>query len=343
MHMADSLLSPAVGTAMCAVSAAALAFSVAKVKKDDLCEKKVPVIGVMGAFVFTAQMINFTIPGTGSSGHIGGGILLAAMLGSYPALLSLSAVLIIQCLFFADGGLLALGANIFNLGVVPCLIVYPLFYKPFVRKGITAAGITIASITAVVVGLQLGAFGVVLETLFSGITKLPFTAFALLMQPIHLAIGIIEGIITAAVLCFVHKMRPEIMESSFERTPIKKEVPVRNVLVALAVITLVTGGLLSLFVSSHPDGLEWSIEKIAGTTELETESLFLENAAAIQEKTAFLPDYDFPDAPPVPSSLGTILAGISGGVFTLILAGISVLIISLVKKKQKNPDTAGPA
>ncbi len=71
-------------------------------------------------------MINFTIPGTGSSGHIGGGILLAMLLGEFPALLTIASVLVIQCLIFADGGLLALGANIFNMGVIPCLIVFPI-------------------------------------------------------------------------------------------------------------------------------------------------------------------------------------------------------------------------
>jgi cobalt/nickel transport system permease protein len=115
---------------MCAASAAAIAFSVAKIKKDELCEKKVPIIGVMGAFVFAAQMINFTIPGTGSSGHIGGGILLAAMLGGSPALLAISAVLIIQCLFFADGGLLALGCNIFNVDADYWRIVFAVRFFP---------------------------------------------------------------------------------------------------------------------------------------------------------------------------------------------------------------------
>jgi len=334
MHMADSLLSPVVGTAMCALSVTALAYSVSKIKKDDLCEKKVPIIGVMGAFVFAAQMINFTIPATGSSGHIGGGILLAAMIGSFPALLSLAAVLIIQCLFFADGGLLALGCNIFNMGVIPCLIVYPLLFKPHVKKGITVTGITAASIVAVVVSLQLGAFSVVLETLFSGITELPFSSFVLLMLPIHLAIGIIEGIVTAAVLCFVYKMRPEIMESSFERTAIKNDKPIKNVLITLAVITLIIGGLLSLFASSHPDGLEWSIKNITGSTEIETENAFLERAASIQEKTAFMPDYNFSGADEEGTAAGTTLAGILGGVFTFLLAGISVLIISVIKKKQ---------
>jgi len=334
MHMADSLLSPVVGTAMCAVSAAAIGFSVSKIKKDDLCEKKIPIIGVMGAFVFAAQMINFTIPATGSSGHIGGGILLAAMIGSFPALLSFAAVLIIQCLFFADGGLFALGCNIFNMGVIPCLIVYPLLFKPLVKKNITAGRITAASIAAVIVALQLGAFLVTLETLFSGITELPFSGFVLLMQPIHLAIGIIEGIVTAAVLCFVYRMRPEIMESSFERTAIKNNTPVKNVLITLAVITLITGGLLSLFVSSHPDGLEWSIEKMTGSTEIETEDASLERAASIQEKTAFLPNYNFPGAGEEGSAAGTTLAGILGGIFTFLLAGISVLIISVVKRKR---------
>ncbi len=126
MHMADALLSPAVGTTMFAVSAAANAYAAVKIKKNDLSEKKIPVMGVMGAFVFAAQMINFAVPATGASGHIGGGILLASIIGGFPALVSMSVVLIIQCLFFADGGLLALGCNIFNLGVIPCLLIYPL-------------------------------------------------------------------------------------------------------------------------------------------------------------------------------------------------------------------------
>ena len=214
MHMADALLSPAVGGAMYLASGAAVAYSTVKVKQNELGEKKLPLMAVAGAFVFAGQMINFTIPGTGSSGHIGGGILLAALLGGYPALLTIAAVLIIQSLFFADGGLLALGCNIFNMGVIPCLLVYPLIYKPIVRKGLSAGRIALASILSVVVGLQLGAFGVVLQTLASGVTALPFTTFTMLMQPIHLAIGIVEGLVTAAVLSFVYKARPEILESA---------------------------------------------------------------------------------------------------------------------------------
>ena len=186
MHMIDALVSPAVGGIMYAASAAATAVSVNKIKKMPDAEKKLPVMAVSGAFVFAAQMINFTIPGTGSSGHIGGGILLAALLGEGPAFLAIAAVLLIQCLFFADGGLLALGANIFNMGVIPCLLVYPLLFRCIMKKK-SRGRLIGASFASAVVSLQLGAFAVVLETVCSGITQLPFWNFVLLMQPIHLA------------------------------------------------------------------------------------------------------------------------------------------------------------
>jgi len=263
MHMTDALLSPAVGLILYSVSAAAIAYSI---KKEVSCEKKVPMMGVMGAFIFTAQMLNFTIPATGSSGHITGGILLAAIIGAFPALLSMSVVLIIQCLFFADGGLLALGCNIFNIGVVPCLIVYPLIFRPFIKKDITLGRITLASISATVIGLQLGAFCVVLETHFSNIAELPFSAFVLLMQPIHLAIGFVEGFVTAAILGFVYRMRPEIMEFVLDREDVKSNVH-RKVIIVFAVIALFVGSVLSQFASSNPDGLEWAVQKVAGDNE----------------------------------------------------------------------------
>ena len=108
MHMADALVSPAVAGTMYAVSAAAAGYSIYKVKKEDDVSK-IPVMGVMGAFVFAAQMINFTIPGTGSSGHLCGGMLLSALLGPYAGFLTMIGVLFVQCLMFADGGLLEHG------------------------------------------------------------------------------------------------------------------------------------------------------------------------------------------------------------------------------------------
>lgn len=328
MHMADALLSPAVGLAMYAASAGAAAYATKKIREDDLCEKKIPLMGVAGSFVFAAQMINFTIPATGSSGHIGGGILLAALLGACPSLLTIAVVLVIQCLFFADGGLLALGANVFNIGVIPCLLAYPLVFKPILAGGISPRRVAAASIISAVAGLQLGAFAVVLQTLLSGITELPFSTFLLLMQPIHLAIGLAEGVVTASVLCFVHTARPEILDGTLS----DPSVSVKKVVTAFALAALFTGGTLSLLASPHPDGLEWSVERAAGTAELEARGPFFKAAARMREASAILPEYNFPSRGGA-SPLGTTIAGVAGGALTFLTAGVIGWGISRVKRR----------
>jgi cobalt/nickel transport system permease protein len=339
MHMADALISPAVGGAAWAVSAVSAVYASAKIKanfRTEAGEKKVPLMAVAASFVFAAQMINFTIPGAGSSGHLGGGILLAGILGPYPALLSLAAVLVIQCLFFADGGLLALGCNIFNMGVVPCLLVYPLIFKPLLKNGVSARKVSAASILSAVIALQLGAFGVVMETLLSGVTALPFSVFVLLMQPIHLAIGIVEGIITAAVLNFVYALRPEIPESSVKGEPLAPGISLRKVLASLAAVTLITGGILSLFASAYPDGLEWAMEKTlsaGGGAELEAEGPIFRRVEAIQEAMAFMPDYGFPASGEEDgSAAATSVAGILGSLLTCVLAGGTGYLIYRIKR-----------
>src|SRR5512134_3710619 len=128
MHMADALLSPAVGGTLWGATTVTVAFCSKRVR-ERADERSIPLIGVLGAFIFAAQMINFTIPGTGSSGHLGGGLLLAALLGSHAAFLAIASVLVVQALFFADGGLLALGCNVFNLGFFPALVAYPYIYR----------------------------------------------------------------------------------------------------------------------------------------------------------------------------------------------------------------------
>jgi cobalt/nickel transport system permease protein len=323
MHMADALLSPAVGGTMWAASTATLAWSSRKVRRD-LDDRRIPLMGVLGAFIFAAQMINFTIPGTGSSGHLGGGMILAALLGPHAAFLTMASVLTAQALFFADGGLLALGCNMFNLGVFTCFIAYPLIFKPLAGERPSAGRLTAASLIAAVVGLQLGALGVVLETTASGVSALPFATFALVMQPIHLAIGIVEGLVTAAVVSFVWKARPEVLETA---RPLGT-VSLKQVLVGLAAVAVVTGGALSWFASAHPDGLEWSMFQVAGVEELESPEDGLHHASAtLQEKTAFLPDYGFKkpagETAPEPAwpavDAGTSVSGVVGGVLTLIL------------------------
>ena len=109
MHMADALLAPAVAATMYVASGAAAGISINKLKKDDE-PQKLPVMAVTAALVFAGQMINYTIPGTGSSGHMCGGMLLSALLGPQAGFLSMIVILAIQCLFFADGGLMAFGS-----------------------------------------------------------------------------------------------------------------------------------------------------------------------------------------------------------------------------------------
>ncbi len=329
MHMADALLSPAVGGGMWIATGATLAGSARKVTAG-MDDRKIPLMGVLGAFIFAAQMINFTIPGTGSSGHLGGGMILAVLLGPYAAFLTMASVLTVQAFFFADGGLLALGCNIFNLGFFPAFVAYPLIFKPLAGERPTAGRLTAASLVASVAALQMGSFGVVLETVASGISELPFGTFVMLMQPIHLGIGIVEGLVTAAVISFVWKARPEVLDRASDQRPIG-EIPLKRLLVGLGVAALVTGGFLSWFASANPDGLEWSIFKASGKEELEAAGGVHKSLAKIQEKTAFLPDYEFkkPDheraagqgAPSWPApDAGTTTSGIVGGVLTLLVA-----------------------
>jgi len=332
MHMADALLSPAVGGTMLAASAGLAAYCSKKVGQE-MDDSKVPLMGVLGAFIFASQMINFTIPATGSSGHLGGGLILAILLGPYAAFLVMASVLTVQGLFFADGGLLALGANIFNLGFFPCFVALPLFYKPIVGSSPTPRRITVAATLAGVAGLQLGALGVVLETVASGISELPLTTFLLLMQPIHLGIGLVEGVVTAAVVSFVWKAQPEIMAKAADHQALGG-ISVKKVVTGFAVVTLITGGGLSWFASTNPDGLEWSIAKIAGGGgELKSSGGIHGALANLQEKLAFLPDYGFRSskeesaegesghAPAWPAvAPGTSVSGLIGGILTLLVA-----------------------
>ena len=347
MHMADALLSPAVGGTMWAASSGTIAYCSAKVRKE-LDDRKVPLMGVLGAFLFAAQMINFSIPGTGSSGHLGGGLLLTILLGPHAAFLTIASVLVVQALFFADGGLLALGCNIFNLGFFPAFVAYPFIYRKIAGDRPGQARITVAAIIAAIAGLQMGAFAVVLETVSSGISSLPFSTFVLLMQPIHLAIGIVEGFVTAGIISFVYKARPEILQGANEARPIGGH-SVRNVLLAFLAAAVLTGGVVSWFASGDPDGLEWSIAKVTGKEEFKGPEHGVHGVlAALQEKIAFLPDYSFRKpaaaksegpaaeggAKPTEearkeegSKLGTSVSGIVGGLITLALVFLAGFLL----------------
>ena len=335
MHMADALLSPAMGGIMWTATAATTFYCSRKVQ-SQLDNKKIPFMGVLGAFVFAAQMINFAIPGTGSSGHIGGGLLLAILLGPHAAFLTLASVLTIQSLFFADGGLLALGCNILNLGFFPCFIAYPFIYKKITGNHLIQQKLITGSILAALIGLQLGAFAVVMQTYFSGITALPFSSFLLIMQPIHLAIGLVEGIATAGVISFIWNARPEILDRVINEQPLG-QVPVRSIIIGLLTATVLTGGILAWYASEHPDGLEWSIEKVTGSPELKSHDQSMHSKLKnIQEKTCLMPDYFFKqeeaghEPSPVVARAGTTVAGLFGG---LLVLAIGILMGLILKKR----------
>ncbi len=327
MHMADALLSPAVGGALWVATAGVTGLCSREVRRtaDD---RQIPLMGVLGAFVFAAQMINFTIPGTGSSGHLGGGLLLAILLGPSAAFLVLSSVLAVQALFFADGGLLALGANIFNLGFFPCFVAYPLVYRPLAGSRPGRGRITVASVLAAAVGLQFGALGVVLETVASGLSEIPLPSFLAVMQPIHLAIGVVEGFVTAAVVAFVWKAQPELLAGAAEAG---RPGSLRKAVTAIGAAALLIGGGLSWFASTNPDGLEWSLHRLTGSEELpERPGKVHEALGGIQGRTALLPDYGFRAAPGAepesggtgwaPEGAGQAASGVVGGALTLLVA-----------------------
>lgn len=300
MHMADALVSPPVAVTAGVAAVALLAVASRQVRKDNR-PSLVPLMGVLGAFVFAAQMINFAIPGTGSSGHIIGGVLVAALVGPWAAFLTICSVLIIQCLIFADGGMLALGCNIINMAAVSTLVAYPFVYKPIARRSTKPWRLMLASAVACTVGLELGAFLVTMETEASGITALPLSTFLMFMLPIHLVIGLGEGLATGAVLSFVGASRPDLL---LGRTMVGNVTGAKKrgrrlwpVLVWFGVGAVVMGVCFTWIASGDPDGLEWSIAKVAGGVEM----------GSITPPTAIIPDYE------------SSFSGILGAVMVIVL------------------------
>jgi cobalt/nickel transport system permease protein len=311
MHMSDALLSPGVGGTLWVAAAGLVALSARRVERNP-DPRRVPLMGVMGAFVFAAQMVNFSIPGTGSSGHLGGGLLLAALLGPSAGFLVLASVLAVQALFFADGGLLALGANLLNVGAASCFVAYPLLFRPLAARPRPGARLVAASVVAGMGALALGALGVVAETTASGISTLPPAAFLSLMVPVHLAIGVVEGVATAAVLSVLWRARPELANPA---APVHRP---RPVLLGLAVTALLLGGACSWLASTEPDGLEWSVARAANAALRAPSDRARAALARLQAAIAPFPDYGLRAAASRgATAAGTSVAGIAGAGLTM--------------------------
>lgn len=294
MHLGNGIICPITGIPMLAIAGVSAIWALKKARKD-FKKENIPQTAALTAFVFALQMINFTIPSTGSSGHIIGAVLLSALLGPYAAFLAMCAILTVQAVFFADGGLMALGCNIFNMGFLACFVVYPLVYKPLVDNKKYALGAFLSSVAA----LQLGSVAVVAEAYLSGSITSNIASFAALMQGIHLAIGAAEGLFTAAVVYAVMngKIRQSILTSVF------------------SVSALVIGAFLAQYASQKPDGLEWSLLKMSDSMVMQTQGILYSISESIQAKTSVL------------AQIQPIAANISGIIITaLLMAAVGYML-----------------
>jgi len=205
MHIPDGFLSPPVFISGWAVALGTLSYALKKTKKI-LKDKMIPLMGVMAAFIFAAQMLNFPVLG-GTSGHLLGGVLAGVTLGPYAGCIVLSIVLIVQCLIFQDGGLTTLGTNILNMAVAGTIAGYYLYalLNKFIFKKSMLVAVFIASWFSVVLASISCAF----ELAISGTSPLRIVLPAMVF--VHIFIGIGEAIITTLVLSFILKVRPDLV------------------------------------------------------------------------------------------------------------------------------------
>lgn len=299
MHLGNSVICPVTGIPMIVAMGAASIWAFKKAKEDFTHDKFLPTI-MLTALVFAFQMINFSIPTTSSSGHIIGAVLLSILLGPYVAFLSICLILLVQSLLFADGGILALGCNIFNMGFLACFAAYPLVFKFFENKNKPFIGAILTSITA----LQLGSLAVVIECVLSG-SIISAGAFTYLMQGIHLVIGLIEGIITASILFAAIKTHLSKMFSAVTGAA--------SVVIAIGI---------SQFASTKPDGLEWSLINMSENFVEQTQGQFYALSEIIQNKSALL------------LNLTPVCANFLGVIILFILTLILFSIIDFNKKAE---------
>ncbi|MEY8307604.1 energy-coupling factor ABC transporter permease [Enterococcus faecium] len=331
MHMIDSLVSPTVAGTMYGCSSIAMTYSVRRVRFEN-DSKKIPIMGVVGSFIFATQMVNFAIPGTGSSGHFDGAILSSVILGPYAGFLTMTGVLCIQCLLFADGGILTLGCNIWNMAFYGCLLAFFLVWRPMTYKKISRLRIILSSMLSCILSLVLGAFSVTLETLFSGTTDLSFNLFLSSMLSIHLVIGIIEGVITASILIFIYKIRPDLFYDNSSILHPKTKGILKKYVYIFLVFSIIIGGVLSLFASSNPDGLEWSVNKIIDkNSNITTRDKLYKNISSVQDKLSMFPDYNFRNSK---DKVSTSLSGIIGVFFTFFICSGILYIFKFFKKRK---------
>jgi cobalt/nickel transport system permease protein len=306
MHVPDGFLSVPVSLALWLISILMVGFALKRVSKE-VGERQVPVMGVLAAAIFAGQMLNFAVAG-GTSGHLMGAAIATILLGPWAASLVLTCVVAVQALIFQDGGLLALGANIFNMGVVGVAISYTVYRTVLRLSGGKKWGIFAAGFLSAWLSIEIAALGVGLELALSGTSPANIAIPA--MGGIHALIGIGEGLITVGALAFIYASRPDLLKAGDARSG-GKLVWVAGLLLAIAL------AIASPLASSHPDGLEW----VAG------QKGFLNSTQGAPYR--IIPDYVFPGVKN--QTLATILAGVLG---VLIVFGVALAVAYVRRNRQ---------
>jgi cobalt/nickel transport system permease protein len=288
-----------------------------------LDDRQVPLMGVMAACIFAAQMLNFPVAG-GTSGHLLGGALAAIALGPAAGMLVMACVVALQALLFQDGGLVVMGANIFNMGILTALIGGTIFYGLLRVLGRQARGLVVSGFIAAWLSVMLAAALTSLQLIASGTAQAQVVLTAML--GVHLLIGIGEGLITAAALSFLLATRPDLLpapltdELAGRRRPLSKGAVLGAGLLIATILAL-----LSPFASGSPDGLERVAEDLG----------FLDRGLAPGYN--IIPDYTLPG---VEGGLSTILAGLVG---VLIVAVLGFGIATMLRRRQPRAEAISPA
>jgi cobalt/nickel transport system permease protein len=307
LHIPDGFLNLAISLVFWLVTIVLLAIAVRRTS-NELGERQIPLMGVMAAFIFAAQMINFPVAG-GTSGHLLGGALAAMTLGPWPAMLVMASVIGVQALLFQDGGLVVMGANIFNMGLLTALIGYGLYRSVHGRPRGFQLGV--AGVAAWI-SVMAGALATSLQLWLSGTSSLNIVVPAML--GVHTLIGIGEALITVAALAFIMQTRPDLLEPEAGVAHGGRGWVVGGVLAALVVV------LLSPLASADPDGLE----RVAGNLG------FLDRG--LDAPYQIIPDYTIPLLGE--TALSTIVAGVIGA---LVVAALALGVARLVWRRSTQP------
>ncbi len=319
MHLPDGFLNAPTCAAAGVVAAGGLAWALRRVRVD-LGDRIVPLVGVMSACIFSAQMVNFPIA-WGTSGHLLGGVLAAIVLGPWAAVLAMSVVLLVQCLLFYDGGLTTWGANMVNMALVGPLIGYGL-YALIARLFRGSAGHIAGAVLASWLAVEFSAGLCAMELWWSG--TYPLAAVLPAMLIIHSVIGIGEALVTGAVLAFLLRVRPDLLYAVRSQSPVISGT--RQWAVAGMAMALVIAFFLSPLASAAPDGLERVAEDLG--------------AIPAETTPGFIPLADYQVGGLDGVWLATSLAGVIGAVVVCALAwGLSRGISTISARERQFPDS----